>query len=71
MDEKELSKDELFQAYKNQHVAEARFRNLKTDLVVRPIYLRVGRKNQSLNLCGSFSFDGLLLVGDPLEKERE
>lgn len=48
VDEKELSKDELFQAYKNQHVAEARFRNLKTDLVVRPIYLEKEERIKAL-----------------------
>lgn len=48
VDEKELSKDELFQAYKNQHVAEARFRNLKTDLAVRPIYLEKEERIKAL-----------------------
>ncbi len=58
--DRELSADELFVAYKRQHLIEGRFRDWKGPLAVRPIFLQNNRRIAALVAIISLA---LLLYG--------
>lgn len=48
LDEKEYSKDTILTKYKGQHRVESRFRNLKSELKVSPVFLHSEKRIESL-----------------------
>ena len=58
--DQQLSPDELFAAYKRQHLVEGRFADFKGPLVVRPVFLH---NNKRINALVAITSLALLLYG--------